>query len=132
MFVRIAAYHVQQMRISNSHGTDETISVEEKASKGEESASEISDIEKKATDDEAIVSQIKIMEKAAMAVDSIRNDEFDMRFNPDCYCTTVQHADSEDLAKQRRLIAELAEFLLVQVCDDTRLCLFLAFCVFSL
>uniref|UniRef100_A0A915BII9 Clustered mitochondria protein homolog n=3 Tax=Parascaris univalens TaxID=6257 RepID=A0A915BII9_PARUN len=160
MFVRIAAYHVQQMRISNSHGTDETISVEEKASKGEESASEISDIEKKATDDEAIVSQIKseivadvkqeeislpetetakkivgetmdneqkkdddgldqeiskqIMEKAAMAVDSIRNDEFDMRFNPDCYCTTVQHADSEDLAKQRRLIAELAEFLLVQ------------------
>lgn len=70
------------------------------------------------------------MEKAAMAVGSIRSDEFDMRFNPDCYCTTVQHADSEDLTKQRRLIAELAEFLLVQVCGDSRLYFFYEFCVF--
>lgn len=60
MFVRIAAYHVQQMRINNSHGADETTTEEEKTSKEKESASEVNDIEKKATDDEAIVSQIKV------------------------------------------------------------------------
>lgn len=54
------------------------------------------------------------MAKAALAVGSIRPDEFDIRFNPDCYCTTVKHAESEDLMKQRKIIAEAAEFLLVQ------------------
>lgn len=55
------------------------------------------------------------MAKAAKAVGSIRADAFDIRFNPDCYCSTVHHADSEDIAKQRRLVAEAAEFLIVQV-----------------
>ncbi|VDK79802.1 unnamed protein product [Litomosoides sigmodontis] len=56
----------------------------------------------------------QIMAKAAKAVGSIRTDAFDIRFNPDCYCSTVRHADNEDIAKQRRLIAEAAEFLVVQ------------------
>ncbi|VDK54673.1 unnamed protein product [Anisakis simplex] len=54
------------------------------------------------------------MAEAASAVGSSRTDEFDMRFNPDCYCSTVQHTDNEDLTKQRKLIAEIAEFLLEQ------------------
>lgn len=56
------------------------------------------------------------MAKAAKAVGSIRSDAFDIKFNPDCYCPTVCHAESEDIGKQRRLVAEAAEFLLVQVC----------------
>ncbi|KHN83700.1 Clustered mitochondria -like protein [Toxocara canis] len=160
MFVRIAAYHVQQMRLGSSQNANETPCGGEEKPQEDEMGHELSDVEKKAIDDEAIVSQIKseivadvrqeemslpeteaakkivgetmeneekkeedgfdqeiskqIMAKAAMAVGSMRDDEFDMRFNPDCYCTTVQHAESEDLTKQRRLIAELAEFLLVQ------------------
>ncbi|CAG9538278.1 unnamed protein product [Cercopithifilaria johnstoni] len=56
----------------------------------------------------------QVMAKAAKAVGSIRTDAFDIRFNPDCYCTTVRHAENEDIAKQRRLVAEAAEFLVVQ------------------
>lgn len=57
------------------------------------------------------------MAKAARAVGSVRTDAFDIRFNPDCYCSTVRHAGNEDIAKQRRLVAEAAEFLVVQVYD---------------
>ncbi|VDN45492.1 unnamed protein product [Gongylonema pulchrum] len=54
------------------------------------------------------------MAKAAKAVGSLQTDSFVIRFNPDCYCTTVRHAEDEDIEKQRRLVAEAAEFLLVQ------------------
>lgn len=55
------------------------------------------------------------MAKAASAVGSILPDGFDIRFNPDCYCPTVKHVETEDLQKQRHFVAEAAEFLLVQV-----------------
>lgn len=55
------------------------------------------------------------MAKAAKAVGSVRLDAFEIRFNPDCFCTTVQHGKSENLQKQRSLVAQAAEFLLVQV-----------------
>ncbi|VDD87948.1 unnamed protein product [Enterobius vermicularis] len=62
--------------------------------------------------DQGISSQI--MAKAASAVGSILPDGFDIRFNPDCYCPTVKHVETEDLQKQRHFVAEAAEFLLVQ------------------
>lgn len=37
---------------------------------------------------------------------------FDIRFNPDCYSTTVVHASEEDLEKQKRLVGEASEFIL--------------------
>ncbi|VDN06962.1 unnamed protein product [Thelazia callipaeda] len=56
----------------------------------------------------------EIMAAAAMAVGSISKHAFDIRFNPDCYCDTVRHAESENIGKQKRLVAEAAEFLIVQ------------------
>ena len=38
--------------------------------------------------------------KASEAVHSLKSDAFDIRFNPDCYSATVQHADTEDLKVQ--------------------------------
>ncbi|VDO97859.1 unnamed protein product [Heligmosomoides polygyrus] len=49
--------------------------------------------------------------QAAEAVHSLRADTFDIRFNPDCFSSTVKHAPGEDLEKQRRLVVEAAEFL---------------------
>ncbi|MFH4976175.1 hypothetical protein AB6A40_002884 [Gnathostoma spinigerum] len=165
MFVRIAAHHVQQMRL----GTKEEKSSQEKLNDevNGSAANEEHKSDDDEDDDEAIVSKIKdeivadakkaddsivlpdeesakrivsetkaaamkedekmdnpdkfsseftkqVMAKAATAVGSYRSDEFDIRFNPDCYCPTVKHAPTEDLAKQRKLIAEAAEFLLLQ------------------
>ncbi|KAK0420690.1 hypothetical protein QR680_014829 [Steinernema hermaphroditum] len=65
-------------------------------------------------EDETSEATKKIMREAAKAVGSTRDDEFEIRFNPDCYCDYVQHVDQEELKRQRNLVAEAAEFLLVQ------------------
>ncbi|VDM07069.1 unnamed protein product [Wuchereria bancrofti] len=151
MFIRIAAYHVQQTRL----GLLETDYDDDK----NETTKEDAVLKVTGFSEDAIMSQIKseiaadikvdemplleteaakkimeevidsdqkkadsldkeisetIMAKAAKAVGSIRMDAFDIRFNPDCYCSTVRHAESEDITKQRRLVAEAAEFLVVQ------------------
>lgn len=69
-----------------------------------------------------------MMRKAAKAVGSFRTDAFDIRFNPDCYCLTVRHTENEDITKQRRLVSEAAEFLVVQVYGIY--CLFFNFFMF--
>uniref|UniRef100_A0A914DXN8 Clustered mitochondria protein homolog n=1 Tax=Acrobeloides nanus TaxID=290746 RepID=A0A914DXN8_9BILA len=55
----------------------------------------------------------EMLSDASRAVGSISEDVFDVRFNPDCYCTTVKHAETENLKEQRQLVASAAEFLLV-------------------
>lgn len=66
----------------------------------------------------------EIIRKAAEAVGSLSDTEFDVRFNPDCYCDTVIHADDEDLQRQRRLVNEAAQFLLTnQIPQFIRQCL---------
>ncbi|VDK77142.1 unnamed protein product [Onchocerca ochengi] len=156
MFIRIAAYHVQQTRLGlltadGDDGMDE-------AKQKEDDVIKVNELNETIQED-AIINQIKneivadvkvdelplietetakkimeeaidsdekkvdsldkeiseqIMVKAAKAVGSLRMDAFDIRFNPDCYCSTVHHAENEDITGQRRLVAEAAEFLLVQ------------------
>ncbi|KAK6100365.1 Clustered mitochondria family protein [Brugia pahangi] len=151
MFIRIAAYHVQQTKLGlleTDYNDDKNETTKEDAVLKVTGFSEdaiMSQIKKEITADikidemplleteaakkimeEVIDSDHKkvdsldkeisetIMAKAAKAVGSIRMDAFDVRFNPDCYCSTVRHAESEDITKQRRLVAEAAEFLIVQ------------------
>ncbi|VDP20893.1 unnamed protein product [Soboliphyme baturini] len=38
--------------------------------------------------------------------------EFDIRFNPDCYSSTVTHSDDENLQAQQQVVKDAAEFLL--------------------
>ncbi|KAL4001736.1 Clustered mitochondria family protein [Acanthocheilonema viteae] len=156
MFIRIAAYHVQQNRlgllsVEDDDSTNETKEKEDFVSKMDgfkdmieedaimnqikseiSAANKVSEIplletetakkimeeaidndEKKSNSFDKEISE-QIMAKAAKAVGSIRTDAFDIRFNPDCCCSTVRHAENEDIAKQRRLVAEAAEFLVVQ------------------
>lgn len=35
---------------------------------------------------------------------SINACEYDIRFNPDCFCKAVKHAEEEDLKTQQKLV----------------------------
>ncbi|GMR42853.1 hypothetical protein PMAYCL1PPCAC_13048 [Pristionchus mayeri] len=96
MFVRIATYHIQ-MKAKDmkekavADGTEVQLSKEQSAEINADA-----------------------MKKAAEAVHSLDPEEFDIRFNPDCFSTTVKHVEEENLEAQRRLIVDCGEFLLTQ------------------
>lgn len=57
----------------------------------------------------------QIVKKAAQAIGSLKDTEFDVRFNPDVFSPGVRHADSEDqLKKEKKLVKDAAEFLVMQ------------------
>lgn len=55
-----------------------------------------------------------IVKTASIAVGSLKDTEFDIRFNPDVYSPGIRHCDNLDppIAKQRQLVKDAAEFLL--------------------
>lgn len=57
-----------------------------------------------------------IVKRACAAVGSLKEYEFDIRFNPDCYSPGIQHVDNpteaNSLDKQKHLVKQAAEFLL--------------------
>ncbi|XP_012056123.1 PREDICTED: clustered mitochondria protein homolog isoform X2 [Atta cephalotes] len=68
----------------------------------------------------------EIVRKAATAVGSLRDAEFDVRFNPDVFSPGVKHPDlnGSDLKKQKQLVKDAADFLLtVQLPAFIRECL---------
>ena len=59
-----------------------------------------------------------IVKKAALAVGSLKETEFDIRFNPDVFSPGVKHKDSDGdfFKKQGQLVRDASDFLLtVQV-----------------
>ncbi|CAH2096174.1 unnamed protein product [Euphydryas editha] len=66
-----------------------------------------------------------VVAAAARAVASLKEAEFDVRFNPDVYSPGIRHAAApEQLAKQRHLVKEAAAFLLTtQIPAFVRECL---------
>ncbi|EZA50535.1 clustered mitochondria protein homolog isoform X2 [Ooceraea biroi] len=68
----------------------------------------------------------EIVRGAALAVGSLRDAEFDVRFNPDVFSPGVEHPDANgaDLKKQKQLVKDAADFLLmVQLPTFIRECL---------
>lgn len=53
------------------------------------------------------------VKKAALAVGSLKETEFDVRFNPDVFSPGVRHANPESpgLKKERQLVKDAADFL---------------------
>ncbi|KAJ1373937.1 hypothetical protein KIN20_036498 [Parelaphostrongylus tenuis] len=104
-FIRIAANHVRQQLAENKDSQEANVVENEvtqrllDVSEGREPVTKCS-ITKEA------------LTKAAEAVHSLRPDTFDIRFNPDCFSTTVKHAPGEDIEKQKKLLVEAAEFIL--------------------
>ncbi|XP_076264520.1 clustered mitochondria protein homolog isoform X1 [Rhynchophorus ferrugineus] len=67
-----------------------------------------------------------IVKTASIAVGSLKDTEFDIRFNPDVYSPGIKHSESLDppLSKQKQLVKDAAEFLLtVQIPTFIRDCL---------
>uniref|UniRef100_A0A8R1DIF2 Clustered mitochondria protein homolog n=1 Tax=Caenorhabditis japonica TaxID=281687 RepID=A0A8R1DIF2_CAEJA len=54
------------------------------------------------------------VKEACEAVNSINEDSYLIKFNPDCFSPNVRHAPSENLERQRRVVVDAAEFLLTQ------------------
>lgn len=56
----------------------------------------------------------EIVRRAATAVGSLREAEFDIKFNPDVYSPGLCHPDPNGpaLKKQRQLVIDAADFLL--------------------
>lgn len=57
----------------------------------------------------------EIVKKAALAVGSLKDTEFDIRFNPDVFSPGVKHADSDGTAlrRERQLVKDAADFLVI-------------------
>ena len=55
-----------------------------------------------------------IVKTAAVATGSLKDTEFDIRFNPDVYSPGIRHCEEKDppLSKQRQLVKDAADYLL--------------------
>ncbi|XP_034652974.1 protein clueless isoform X1 [Drosophila subobscura] len=65
------------------------------------------------------VQAAEVVKQACAAVGSIKEKEFDFRFNPDVFSPGIRHVDGEEstsgsVAKQKLLVQEAAEFLVVK------------------
>ncbi|XP_034480139.1 protein clueless isoform X2 [Drosophila innubila] len=61
----------------------------------------------------------EVVKRACAAVGSLKEKEFDFRFNPDVFSPGIRHIDGPDggvqsLAKQKRLVQDAAEFLVLK------------------
>lgn len=57
----------------------------------------------------------EIVRKAATAVSSLKETEFDIRFNPDVFSPQVRHVDAngEGFIKEKQLVKDAADYLVV-------------------
>ncbi|KAH8277653.1 hypothetical protein KR018_003045 [Drosophila ironensis] len=65
------------------------------------------------------VQAAEVVKRACAAVGSLKEKEFDFRFNPDVFSSGIRHVDGEEgtcssLAKQKVLVQDAAEFLVVK------------------
>ncbi|CAG9863368.1 unnamed protein product [Phyllotreta striolata] len=156
MFIKYAAYHLQQLNlkkteeklkkpIENGTAANETKVQDNKEAdencKDKDTEKDNADEKSQLEDAEAkkIVESITdgskmeleestrtIVKTASMAVGSLKDTEFDIRFNPDAFSPGIKHCPNSDppLAKQKQLIKDAAEFLLtVQIPSFIRDCL---------
>lgn len=158
-FIKLAAYHLQQLGIKNlvkerstekdeekneilngelkhENGGDKESNAESKiSSEKDKDVLETDECKKiiesisnseKSENSVAIDNTREVIKKAALAVGSLKETEFDIRFNPDVYSVGVKHAASEEgrLKKERQLVKDAADFLItVQIPGFIRDCL---------
>ncbi|TDG50925.1 hypothetical protein AWZ03_002580 [Drosophila navojoa] len=65
------------------------------------------------------VQAAEVVKRACAAVGSLKEKEFDFRFNPDVFSPGIRHVDCpeggfQSLAKQKRLVQDAAEFLVLK------------------
>ncbi|KAI8122421.1 hypothetical protein FF38_10596 [Lucilia cuprina] len=141
-FIRNAAQHLQQLNANKK--SDENNAAAAITEKGEEETKEPSKDEgenKKSEDDKKTSDALEhafdaikdaqtnvatadekqaaeVVKRACAAVGSLKEKEFDFRFNPDVFSPGIRHVDDPNgpnsLAKQKKLVQEAAEFLVLK------------------
>jgi len=147
MFIKYAAVQLQQLGLKRQLDQPQlpqpaatTAAIEKKEEKKDESEKEsemeedeakkivesitdsITSGDKKEVED----STKEIVKKAAAAVGSLKETEFDIRFNPDVFSPGVNHANptGDNFKKQQQLVQDAADFLItVQIPGFIRDCL---------
>lgn len=142
MFIKYAAFHVQQLGVKKQRerevkSQEKEIETKEKQKSvdnkicSKEEAQKVADENTMEADEakkivESITDSItngekqeleestkEIVKKAALAVGSLKETEFDVRFNPDVFSPGVKHADPDgpQIKKERQLVKDAADFL---------------------
>ncbi|CAH0390274.1 unnamed protein product [Bemisia tabaci] len=142
LFIKYAAFHLQQLGLKeqrdrevNPPSQDKNVpAITEKEVKKTDNSTTCTEIEKVTGENSLETDEAKkivesmtdsmtnveestkqIVKKAAQAIGSLKDTEFDVRFNPDVFSPGVRHADSEDqLKKEKKLVKDAAEFLVMQ------------------
>ena len=129
MFIKFAAFHLQQLNntkkleqqqqkelreIKDYENTDDKDKEEEKEKIDTEEAKKLVE---SMTDEKQAADSKDVVKRACAAVGSLKETEFDIRFNPDVFSPGILHIDSPDdnlctLKNQKKLVQEAAEFLL--------------------
>ncbi|RZF45304.1 hypothetical protein LSTR_LSTR011120 [Laodelphax striatellus] len=159
MFIKFAAYHLQQLgakkqKVPAAEGgaadaKDKMKAIDNKASSSKEEVEKVAEESPMEADEakkivESITDSItsgekqeleestkEIVRKAAAAVGSLKDTEFDVRFNPDVFSPGVRHAPppatdthTPHHRKQRQLVKDAADFLVTtQIPTFIRECL---------
>ncbi|KAG8192670.1 hypothetical protein JTE90_009698 [Oedothorax gibbosus] len=130
-FIKLAAFHLQQLGVNNflNNKTDKKDEskeveldnkvIEEMENKNEEVGKTGEAIKKiveciAKKDKTEVDNTREVIKKAANAVGSLKETEFDIRFNPDVFSPGVKHPDpeGEKLSRDKQLIKDASEFLL--------------------
>ena len=116
MFIKFAAFHLQQL--NNSKKAEEKQLREIKDYENTDEKEEKIDTEeaKKLVDESMQAADSKdVVKRACAAVGSLKETEFDIRFNPDVFSPGIRHVDGEtSLKTQKKLVQDAAEFLLLR------------------
>lgn len=129
MFIKYAAFHLQQISLRKKQeiqekkddSSEKTLAVtagDQNQIEADEAKKIVESITEGTNKQEMEESTKDIVKTAALAVGSLKDTEFDIRFNPDVYSPGIKHYEGSgpSLAKQRQLIKDAAEFLVtVQV-----------------
>ncbi|XP_059609117.1 clustered mitochondria protein homolog isoform X2 [Phlebotomus argentipes] len=125
-FIKHAAFHLQKLNAAKKAAEVEQEATDKEVTKPEannnvkaaeavkmmESMAEGVIPEKLATDSRDVV------KRACAAVGSLKETEFDIRFNPDVFSPGIKHVDATEAAnslrKQKQLVKDAAEFLVLK------------------
>ncbi|KAJ6648615.1 Clustered mitochondria protein like [Pseudolycoriella hygida] len=155
MFIKYAAFHLQQITSAkkqkdeednksktnditeNNDSSETNNNSNETNGKSEESGAVNTEVAKKMlesyndaipTDEKQTNDSKDIVKRACAAVGSLREYEFDIRFNADVFSPGINHVENEDapnsLKKQKKLVVDAATFLVTtQIPSYVRDCL---------
>lgn len=133
MFIKFAAFHLQQLNntkkleqqqqkeLREIKDYDNTDAKEDDKEKEKEKidTEEAKKLVESMSDEKQAADSKDVVKRACAAVGSLKESEFDIRFNPDVFSPGIRHIDSPDntlctLKNQKKLVQDAAEFLILR------------------